>query len=259
MIAQTHMAKAIELRQNEVHLWVVPLEVPDLLKHQLEGILSPEEQQRAKRFHFERDRQRYVVARATVRLLLEKYLQYPASDIIFAYNEFGKPFLASPMGKRVHFNVSHSDAWGLIGITRLPHIGVDIEKVKSSIDVTAIGKRFFAAGEVATLLQSPEVARLDYFFSCWTRKEAFIKAIGKGLTFSLQDFEVELQPELQRPRLKWLKPQPEVTHRWHFFALEPVEGFKAAVAVFTPDNQVPEFQVMNPQTVEERLWKPLLV
>ncbi len=258
MMTQTHIAPAVQIDHGEVHLWVIPLDVPVPLWDRLSQILSPEEQRRAQRFYFAKDRHRYVVTRGTLRLLLAKYLQVPAETIVFAYNEYGKPYIVSPAGKSVQFNISHSDAWGLIGVTRFPRIGVDIEKIKTTVDVLAIGKRFFATGEVDKLMQISASARLDYFFSGWTRKEAFIKAIGKGLTFSLQDFEVELEPEQQRPRLKWFKPQPAETTQWHFFALEPVKGFKAAVAVYSPNNQVPEFVIKNPQTVEEQLWKHLL-
>ncbi len=246
------------LNPNAVHLWVFPLDVSDEEREKLLPILSPEELRRARRFHFEHDRQRYVVGRGRLREILAFYLVTPPETIIFAYNEFGKPFVASPVTSPLHFNLSHSDAWGVVGITQLPKIGVDIEKIKDTVDILAIARRFFAAGEVSALLKAPTHQQREFFFSCWTRKEAFIKAIGRGLTFSLQDFEVTIDPQEVHPRLTFLTPEIPGLQQWHFFSFEPLERFTAAAAVFSHPDVQPEFKIFHYQNMREPLWKPLL-
>ena len=242
------------LHKTDVHLWVIPLDIDPQEREKLVTLLSPEEKKRAEKFYFDRDRNRYIVARARLRTLLGQYLSVQPQRLIFGYNVFGKPFLVSPVFREtVQFNLSHSHDWGLIGITTAGPIGVDIEKIKSSIEADTIGKRFFAKGEVEVLSAAPSSKKLDIFFSCWTRKEAFIKAIGKGLTFSLQDFEINPRPEEKYPKLQFLKPSAEGENLWKLFAFEPVDGFKAAVAVRS--QKAPVFRVFHFQSTGEAPWK----
>ncbi len=240
------------LSEMAVHLWVVPLDIEDSTRQQLSHYLSPEEKKRASKFYFEHDRNHYIVARGVLRRLLAHYIDTLPEKIIFAYNEFGKPFVASPTTDTpVQFNLSHSDNWAVIGITRLGKIGVDIERVRTSIDPAAIGKRFFASVEVETLLAASEAKRYDIFFSCWTRKEAFIKAVGQGLTFSLQEFAVEPQPDVQYPKLLFLKGGDREKSRWKFFSFIPVEGFKGAAALFVEADIIPKFTIHQLHSVGE--------
>jgi 4'-phosphopantetheinyl transferase len=179
------------LRDGEVHLWFFPLAVDEgqLVRHF--PLLDEEERSRADRFRFENDRAAYIVSHATMRLLLARHRRCaPASiDIVQAVGE--KPVLRG--GEGPHFSLSHSGGTGLIGIAD-DELGVDVETLRSLSDRDAIARRFFAAAEVKALAGLAEPERQDAFFACWTRKEAYVKAIGLGLAAPLDAFEVSVDP-----------------------------------------------------------------
>jgi 4'-phosphopantetheinyl transferase len=218
------------LPPDEVHVWRASL---DQVQGQIAGLvdlLSPEEQERAKRFHFETDRQRCILARGLLRLLLGHCLGRSANQLQFEYNDFGKPILAGGLHPSVQFNLSHSGDIVLIALSRGRALGVDIERMRMDVAAKEIAARFFSADECRALATVAPAARCAAFFDCWTRKEAYLKARGDGLSLPLAQFDVSFLPGDQ-PRLLAARHDPAEVHRWTLHALDGGEGYKAALAV----------------------------
>jgi len=153
----------------------------------------PDENKRASHFHFPIDRQRFVASRALLRTILGAYLIAGANDVSFSYSDKEKPSLRSVHADSgITFNVSHSGRIALYAFTRRREIGVDVEQVRRDFDVEAIARRFFSPREQRQLADFCNEERVDAFFRCWTRKEAYIKATGKGLSLPLAQFDVSL-------------------------------------------------------------------
>lgn len=193
----------------------------------LAGSLSADERARAERFRFERDRTRFGAARGLLRSLLGWSLGVRPSELGFAYGRRGKPSLPAA---ELYFNVSHSGGLGLFALTRVGEVGVDIEEERPLQDLEPIAARFFSARESAALLALPEAERRPAFFRCWTRKEAFIKATGDGLSRPLDAFDVAFGRD-EPARLLRVAGEPEAPGRFRLEALPAAPGFAAALAV----------------------------
>jgi 4'-phosphopantetheinyl transferase len=179
------------LREGEVHLHWVCFEVSPERVAACRALLSDDERARADRFHFERDRRRFTAGRAALRERLGAYLGCPPQQVRFGYADHQKPFVP---GAGLQFNFSNSDERGLLALGTRP-LGVDLEKVREDLELEAIADRFFAPPELQALLAAPPQARPEVFFTLWTRKEAFIKALGDGLSAPLHGFEVMSREE----------------------------------------------------------------
>jgi len=214
------------LGENGVHLWLaaVPDCLPDL--ETLREVMDAEERERAARFHFERDCERYIVARGVLRLLLSTYLG--TSQFALTTNKFGKPFLQPPHDT-LHFNVSHSRDLALFGFARVSEIGVDVESIRPDFATLEIANRFFAPDEAATLAQLVEAERAGAFFNCWTRKEAYIKARGIGLSLGLGTFAVTLKPG-EAAALVRVDNDADAPARWTMLNLDVGAEYRAAAA-----------------------------
>lgn len=178
------------LAEDQVQVWRVPLQTSAETLAGLERSLSSEELARADRFRFARDRRGYVVTRAVLRALLARVLALEPSGVRLQLGPQGKPFLAQTHHSDVQFNVAHSHQLALIALTRGPQLGVDVEYRRDLDDAQRIAKRFFSKQEVNALLAAPAARQHERFFRIWTRKEAFIKATGKGLSQPLGAFNV---------------------------------------------------------------------
>lgn len=208
------MGKTFGLRLNEIHIWRVAL---DNVTRDAR-VLAPAEQERAARFVFQVHRARYINAHVALREILAQYTQTPAEDLAFQTNEYGKPFLASDPA--LYFNLAHSHAFALLAVTRQGPVGVDIEHRRDDFEPLSLAERFFAPREVALVREQP--AR---FFEIWTRKEAFIKALGMGVSFPLREFDVCEQ------RVAFTPAVAHLTHQiWFVNTFEPVTQYFAAVA-----------------------------
>ena len=216
----------LSLKEDEVHIWQVSLDQPYTTLQQLRQVLSGDELARAKRFHFDKDRNHYIVARGTLRLILGDYLNTEPGHLRFSYSDHGKPTLDPPSD--LVFNVSHSGGVALHAVTRGREIGVDIEKVRPMADGEQIAERFFSAEEVEVFLHVPPDQRDEAFFNCWTRKEAYIKAIGEGLSHPLDTFIVSLKPG-EPAALLQVKDTPQEVDRWSLYHFEPRAGYIGAV------------------------------
>lgn len=218
---------ALELPPGHLHIWRVPQNVSDAVLARYWPILAADEQARANRFHFARDKNRYVVARAVLRLLIGRYLSQPPEQISFTYSEYGKPAIP---GQRLQFNVSHSGGLAMMAFCLDAEVGIDVEKKRPLTDGEQIAERFFSASEVAVFKSLSDAQRNEAFFNCWTRKEAYIKAIGEGLSCPLDVFDVTLAPG-EPARLLRIRGSAAAAAAWSLFSLEPAEGFGAAVAI----------------------------
>lgn len=214
----------------EVHVWIADLRIGGERASELERILSAEERERAGRFKFEKDHVQYVAARGFLRQILGRYMRIDPASLLFRYNGYGKPYLADEFGSDLRFNVAHSHGLALFGITSRLEIGVDIERFRENFATQEIAERFFAPEEVKTLLTIEPAKRTEAFFDCWTRKEAFIKARGMGLSLSLRDFVVAFGAGAT-PALLNSKEDPDAPRRWQLRNLEPAPGYAGAVAV----------------------------
>ena len=222
------------LGPKDVHVWRASLDHTADIVERLRQLLSADEQVRASRFHFERDRQHFVVGRGCLRIIISRYLKIPPAEIQFSYGINGKPQLATSNAliQPFHFNLAHSGSLALYAFTRVGEIGVDLESIRPDFTGDDIARRFFSPREVASLNElSPEL-RHAAFFNCWTRKEAFIKAIGIGLSLSLDQFDVTLGPSEPAELLRTRWDESEAS-RWSLKAIDVGSDYVAAVAVAT--------------------------
>lgn len=186
-------AESPRLGADELHLWRVRLDQPAEVYHACLDTLTPDESEKAARFRFDRHRQQFVVSRGALRSVLGHYLDRPARQLRFAYSPFGKPEVEGEEGRDcLRFNLSHAEGVALIALTRGREVGVDVENVREEFPGMEIAERFFSGREVETLRAMPEGARAAAFFGYWTRKEAYIKALGEGLSHPLRQFSVSL-------------------------------------------------------------------
>jgi 4'-phosphopantetheinyl transferase len=224
--------------KNEVHLWLAA--VPDCIGQlpKLEKLLTPEERERACRFVFVRDRERYTVARGVLRDLLARYLG--SQEFTIGANAHGKPRLESP-GSDLEFNVSHSRDLALFGFTRGTAIGVDVEWIRPDFATAEIARRFFAKDEASALEALPESERVRGFFDCWSRKEAYIKARGVGLSLGLSTFAVTLSPG-EPVALVRVDTDPEAPKRWTLLNLEAGSDYCAAAAFEARDFTIEQYR-----------------
>ena len=197
--APSSAPKRIPSSNAAIEIWLAQLDLDADQVLQCALLLSPDELLRAERYWFERDRRRFIVARATLRKLLGGCLAAVPDAIVFAYARNGKPVIADHAGD-VQFNVSHAHERALYAISRSHALGVDIEYLNRDIDYSGLAERFFTNREYAALQRIPESGRKRAFFACWTRKEAVIKALGDGLAIPLDRFETAVDPEAP-PRL----------------------------------------------------------
>jgi 4'-phosphopantetheinyl transferase len=219
------------LGRHAVHIWRVRLDQPGPIVAACEAHLSSDERGRTDRFHFARDRRRFVVARAALRDVLGRYLALPPVQVAFTYGPQGKPALDAAIHTApLQFNLSHCDELALIAVTARRSIGVDLERVREIEDLLVMAERTFSRHETAALLALPEAQRPEAFLNCWTRKEAFVKALGDGLSWPLDQFDVSLAPD-EPARLLAVAGDPAAVGRWRLCALAPADGYVGALAV----------------------------
>lgn len=221
----------LALRPDEIHVWFTSLNQPVSRFQMLSQTLSLNEHLRAERFHFQKDREHFVVSRGILRTILGCYLNIEPSWLRFCYGKHGKPALADTFGKgTVFFSMSDSQRFAIYAFSRDSEIGVDIEQIYNISEMDQIAERFFSVSENAVFRSLPETIKKEAFFNCWTRKEAFIKAIGKGLSQPLDKFDVSLVPG-ESAKLLRINGDSKRALRWSIQELKPASGFVAALAV----------------------------
>lgn len=205
------------LQKNEIHIWRANLNLPALALHKISAWLSPEESARAQRLINVIHQQRYRASHAILRDILAKYVGIKPHMLRFQFSTHGKPCLDKGQNQlHLQFNMTHSRDMALYAVTSNIEVGIDIEYIQSHLEGMKIAKRYFSENEYEQLLSLPEPEQLNGFYRCWTRKEAFLKAIGLGLSFPLKNFDMDLldmsqgtllriegNQQLQNPDLQW--------------------------------------------------------
>ena len=226
-----HPPEKLTLLQNEIHLWRANLDLPSELLTKLARCLSEDERARASRFYFPQHRDRYIAARGILRHILANYLQISSDNLIFAYSDRGKPYLATSLNPySLQFNVSHSQDLALYGFNYQNIIGVDLEYIKDNIKYQQLAKRFFTTQESQLINSYPINEQKTIFFQLWTAKEAYLKATGDGLAGSLDiiEFTIDNSDKLNLVNIK------QVAQRatdWLIENFIPQDKFIATIAV----------------------------
>ena len=224
-------AEPQSLSSGTVDLWHINIEPPPDKIIEARALLSADELERAARFHFDIHRHRYIAGRAALRGILAQYLGTSPQALAFVYGEKGKPALTPQVNtRRLEFNLSHSHDRALLGVTVGSTLGVDIERINLEFGTDEIATHFFSAFEVDTLLAAPKPERGATFFSCWTRKEAYIKAVGEGLSLPLDSFDVAFGSGVEAALLR-VDAAPNAPARWRMYDIPAPEGYAAAIAV----------------------------
>jgi 4'-phosphopantetheinyl transferase len=241
----------LTLGQHEVHVWCASLEQEESQVWQLYQYLSEEERQRANQFYFAKDQTHYIVARSLLRTILSRYLRFDAKALRFCYGVNGKPALiAAQGGKRLQFNLSHSQGWALYAVTQERAIGVDIERIRPNFPWSEMAEHCLTPRELAVLQTLPSHLQCQAFFTAWTRKEAYLKAKGLGLSTPLDHVEVTLIPE-EPAVLLTVQWHPQEAKRWILQDLRLAPGYVGAVAV--AGDRTPTQDTANP--LQFHLWQ----
>ncbi|GEO99690.1 4'-phosphopantetheinyl transferase family protein [Methylobacterium haplocladii] len=217
---------------HEPTVWRVPLTLDEAGRHACLAALSDEERQRTTRFLRQEDRDRYAASHAALRRILAGALAADPADVRFLADEAGKPELDGPWRGHLAFNLSHSGGVGLIALSPDARIGVDVERIRPIPDCLSLARSYFAAGEVSALQRLPAEALQTAFYACWTRKEAFVKALGLGLAFPLDRFAVSIPPAAAA--LLSIDGSADAARAWSLQHLAPAPGHVAAVAIEAP-------------------------
>lgn len=221
----------LALSRDDVHVWRASLEQSPSKVDYLAQTLSTDERSRADRFYFEKDKKRFIVGRGLLRTILGYYLDIQPHHVKFTYGSKGKPALeVGDEGCSLEFNLSHSQGMAVYAIARDRKIGIDIEHKRTITEVDQLAKNFFSARENTILSGLSPSQKQEMFFHCWTSKEAYLKAIGEGLTKPLDEIEVSLAIG-EPPKLLSIAGDPQEAQRWCLHSLTPAADYVATLAV----------------------------
>jgi 4'-phosphopantetheinyl transferase len=230
----------MHISADSTHVWLLACRQSPEVLDELLSVLDAEERRRADRYRFEADRNRFIASRGALREVLAAYLQCAPRDVLFSLAEHGKPHLAEPCDRSLRFNLSTSGDWAMLAVTLGREVGVDVERINSERADRGIVSYYFAPGEIQALEAMDEADWLQGFFNCWTRKEAFIKATGEGLSRPLDSFEVSLQPG-QPASLISFQGCRQAAKRWRMAELAEVPGYASALVVAGSIGQIHSF------------------
>ena len=219
------------LNDLELHVWAIHLNTSSTRVSRCAALLSAEEAQRAAKFRFERDQRRFIVAHGALRAILAPYAGLAPETLNFVQSPRGKPSLTGLAGKTApHFNLTHSDELALVAVTAVCPVGIDVELIRPINDASGIADRFFSPRESRSLAAWPPAQKSAAFFNLWTRKEAWLKATGQGISESLDKVEVSFLPD-EPVRLISLPEAAGAAREWSLFDLRPASGFVGAAAI----------------------------
>lgn len=222
--------ETLVLKRNQVHVWRASLGLSRSRLKSLWQILSADEQQRAERFLFQNDRDKFIAARGLLRMILSRYLSIEPGELRFCYSPYGKPELSTEMNKHgLGFNLSHSGELALYAVA-VDQVGIDLERIQTDLDYVAIAQRCFSSQESAALLALPPTYRCEAFFRVWTCKEAYLKAKGEGIFQGLNQVEVALARTEAATFLR-IDGDPQATMNWSLLELSPGPGYVAATVI----------------------------
>jgi 4'-phosphopantetheinyl transferase len=227
-IGLDQLQPCLNIEPGRIDLWSIPLGPVDRTIDTLADLISADEWARANRFVYSHHRRRYVVAHAGLRLLLSRYTGVGAGALDFEFGQQGKPSIAAPRAK-IAFNLSHSAELAVVAVASPVRLGVDVEQLREVTDATAIAHSFFSTAEAAALAAVAPTDLDRAFLTCWTRKEAFVKALGGGLSVDLSGFAVNLSRE--RPAFLTMEDPAMATIPWSIIHLEPEVGYLGATVI----------------------------
>ncbi len=230
--------ETLALRRDEVHVWRAALDLPVLRLKDLWQMLSPDEHQRAERFFFQKDRDKFVAARGRLRMILSRYLGVEPGKLRFCYGPYGKPALCSDFNQaRLCFNVSHSGRLALYAVAVDQELGIDLERVRTEVDYVGIAQRYFSPQETTALLALPPSCRCEAFFQAWTCKEAYVKARGGAVFQALDQVEVSFALGEITTLMK-INGDPHTAANWSLLTLNLDPDYVAALVMSEHRRQI---------------------
>ncbi len=215
------------ISDGDIHIYRQSIDAPLDKLDFFRKLLSQDELQRANRFRFDKDRNHFISGRGLLRIILGKYLNESPASVKISYLDKGKPYIES---SPVKFNLAHSGGKAFYAFALNIEVGIDLEKIKEMPDAADIAERFFSEDEVNEFRTVEKDNIETAFFNCWTRKEAFIKAIGEGLSHPLADFSVTLKPG-DEPKFLMIKNKPDEVKEWSLFDIEAESNFISSLAL----------------------------
>ena len=227
---------SFRLTKHDIHLWFLQLDGSDSAVTFCRSVLPAEELQRANRYRFKDHRRNFSIAHGVLRFLLARYLDAHPAMIEFGYGPKGKPEIAAPRTD-LRFNLSHSGEMAAYALTLDVDIGVDIERLRRMNHLIQIATRFFSSQELGDLMALPEHIRQHAFLLCWTRKEAYIKSVGDGLSVPLDSFCVTVHPD-DPARFVHINYDCRAAAQWTLQDIVSIPGYAAAVAYRDPPRQL---------------------
>lgn len=243
--AQPSSPRAPRLRPDSVHIWTVRLDLPQNEVESLRDALVENERARADRFRTDALRARFITSRAAQRQILARYGAASPGAITFRYSTQGKPSLESPVSlAHLRFNVSHSADLALLAVAENREVGIDVEAVRVVRDATGLARRFFSPAECAALQMLTGDRLTRAFLACWTRKEAYVKAIGLGIATQLGNFDVTVDPD-SPATIEATRPDAGDAARWTMHSVDAGPGYFATLVVEGGPASIAEFE-----------WKP---
>lgn len=232
----------LKLDADYIDVWRTRIDLPEEEVNTYALTLSVEEQERAARFTFPDKYEEYVVSRGLLRRALAHVLKRAATDFQFEYTDSKKPYLLNKYaGQSISFNISHSHGQALVAVSLQRNIGIDIEKIRADVEYEKLALRFFSEAEHRQLMQLPREERARSFFAIWTRKEAFVKAIGKGIAFGLSEFDVNIDPQ-QPPVMLATRWNPQDVSLWLMATIDSDCNYMATLATDGGDFQLRYWQ-----------------
>lgn len=235
--------RSFSLGDNELHLWPVRLNALNSALEVFRKALAIDELERADRYRFSQLRREFTIARGALRHILAWYLATEPRNIRLEYGAKGKPYIAE-RSCNICFNLAHSNGLAVLGVTRRRDLGVDIEYVRAISDLPQVAQRFFCPEEASELSMIAQQERQRAFFLCWTRKEAYIKAVGHGLALPLSSFRVTLQPN--RPaRFVHIGHDVSLAQTWTLHDLALCPEYVGAIAYYGRPRTVVTAPVTN--------------
>jgi 4'-phosphopantetheinyl transferase len=221
------------LKANQVHVWRASLDAAESRLMSLAKLLSSNEEARSRSYRFQDDRRRFVVARGLLRIILARYLRTDPKDLDFVFSETGKPAIHPDLRAGIQFSVSHSHDRALFALARDRDVGVDVEQIRTDCAIDSIAQLFFSPEEQVSIKSLPDRLKHRAFFSCWCRKEAIVKALGRGLPFGLHRLEVSVLPG-EPAKLRSTRDDAIEIKSWSLVDLAVCDGYEGALAIKSP-------------------------
>lgn len=223
--------KEIKIKTNEVHLWRAFLDREKYDIETLAQILSPDEKNRAHKFHFMLHRNRFIVARSMLRKILGNYLEMEPHKLHFNYSPKGKPSLSlEQCNYPLEFNLSHSENIALYAITLDSQVGIDLEHIRPIDNLAKIAQRFFAPQEYEIINKFSQSEQAKIFYQIWTGKEAYLKATGEGLANSIDQVIIDISSEYKTSFVS-IKGEPNLANQWNLYNFIPAPNYLASLVL----------------------------